>query len=333
MPQSEAGWRTEPPVSVPIAHGAVPAATAAALPPLEPPGHARRGPTGSARARSRSSRSTSPSRTRPGWSCRAPRRPPPARLRTLVAVYDGQVALEDARAGRAGHALDAEQVLDRDRRQRARVGGRLLGDPQVGAEVVARGAPAPELEHLRRRTPRPTRSAPPGWAAVRPSRSLTSRPGWARESRRRPRRGRPASALLARQAGTRLVLAQHVLELDHVRGGLDPVEVELVHLLDVLEDLRQLAGHALELLVGQRAGGPAGRRAAPGRGRSSAAILGSSSCRSRPGPRPGARACRRRSSARPRAPRRRSAACARRRPRPAGRARCTRSPPPPPPRA
>ena len=38
IPHSEAGWRIEPPVSVPIAQGAVPAATAAALPPLEPPG-------------------------------------------------------------------------------------------------------------------------------------------------------------------------------------------------------------------------------------------------------------------------------------------------------
>jgi hypothetical protein len=38
MPQSEAGWRIEPPVSVPIAQGASPAATAAAEPPLEPPG-------------------------------------------------------------------------------------------------------------------------------------------------------------------------------------------------------------------------------------------------------------------------------------------------------
>ena len=38
MPQSEAGWRIEPPVSVPIAHGARPAATAAAEPPEEPPG-------------------------------------------------------------------------------------------------------------------------------------------------------------------------------------------------------------------------------------------------------------------------------------------------------
>src|SRR3954462_8136207 len=38
MPHSDAGWRIEPPVSVPSAHGAVPEATAAALPPDEPPG-------------------------------------------------------------------------------------------------------------------------------------------------------------------------------------------------------------------------------------------------------------------------------------------------------
>ena len=38
MPHSAAGWRIDPPVSVPNAHGASPAATAAALPPDEPPG-------------------------------------------------------------------------------------------------------------------------------------------------------------------------------------------------------------------------------------------------------------------------------------------------------
>ena len=38
MPQNEAGWRIEPPVSVPIAHGARRPATAAAEPPEEPPG-------------------------------------------------------------------------------------------------------------------------------------------------------------------------------------------------------------------------------------------------------------------------------------------------------
>src|SRR5438067_7729231 len=37
-PQSEAGCRMEPPVSEPVASGVSPAATAAAEPPLEPPG-------------------------------------------------------------------------------------------------------------------------------------------------------------------------------------------------------------------------------------------------------------------------------------------------------
>src|SRR5436305_10124474 len=37
-PQKAAGWRMEPPVSEPSAATAVPAATAAAEPPLEPPG-------------------------------------------------------------------------------------------------------------------------------------------------------------------------------------------------------------------------------------------------------------------------------------------------------
>jgi hypothetical protein len=37
-PQAEAGIRIEPPASVPWASGVSPAATAAALPPLEPPG-------------------------------------------------------------------------------------------------------------------------------------------------------------------------------------------------------------------------------------------------------------------------------------------------------
>ena len=38
MPQSAAGWRIDPPVSEPSASGAIPAATATADPPLDPPG-------------------------------------------------------------------------------------------------------------------------------------------------------------------------------------------------------------------------------------------------------------------------------------------------------
>lgn len=37
MPQKDAGIRTEPPPSVPIDSGPAPSATAAALPPLDPP--------------------------------------------------------------------------------------------------------------------------------------------------------------------------------------------------------------------------------------------------------------------------------------------------------
>ena len=40
-PQNEAGWRTEPPVSVPVAMGTMRAAIAAAEPPDEPPGTQR----------------------------------------------------------------------------------------------------------------------------------------------------------------------------------------------------------------------------------------------------------------------------------------------------
>jgi hypothetical protein len=38
MPHNAAGWRMEPPVSVPVAPGVSRAATAAADPPEEPPG-------------------------------------------------------------------------------------------------------------------------------------------------------------------------------------------------------------------------------------------------------------------------------------------------------
>ncbi len=41
MPQNAAGWRMEPPVSVAVAPIAMRAATAAALPPEEPPGTRR----------------------------------------------------------------------------------------------------------------------------------------------------------------------------------------------------------------------------------------------------------------------------------------------------
>src|SRR6218665_1918038 len=44
MPQNDAGWRIEPPVSVPVAAGARRAAPAPALPPGEAPGRGLRAP-------------------------------------------------------------------------------------------------------------------------------------------------------------------------------------------------------------------------------------------------------------------------------------------------
>ena len=38
IPHSAAGWRMDPPVSLPNERGTIPAATTAALPPEEPPG-------------------------------------------------------------------------------------------------------------------------------------------------------------------------------------------------------------------------------------------------------------------------------------------------------
>ena len=114
MPHSAAGWRIEPPVSVPSAHGARPAATAAALPPLEPPG---------TRARSHGL-STGPKAefsfdepiANSSWlvlpSSGAPAVGEPRDDRRGVGR---PVALEDPRARLARHALGAEEVLDGER--------------------------------------------------------------------------------------------------------------------------------------------------------------------------------------------------------------------------
>ena len=76
------------------------------------------------RRRSRSSRSTSPSRTRPGSSCRAAPRRRPCELAHRGRRVRRPVALEDARAGLARHALGAEEVLDGERHAAQRAVGR-----------------------------------------------------------------------------------------------------------------------------------------------------------------------------------------------------------------
>ena len=77
-PQQAAGIRIEPPPSLPCAIGTIPAATAAAEPPLEPPGRAVERPTGCWSARSGGARSSAGSPSRASSSCRRSRNRPRA---------------------------------------------------------------------------------------------------------------------------------------------------------------------------------------------------------------------------------------------------------------
>ena len=72
-PHRAAGCRMDPPVSEPRATGAIPAATAAADPPDDPPGTRSRS-HGLRVGLNALARWTSPWRTRPCWSCPRPRR-------------------------------------------------------------------------------------------------------------------------------------------------------------------------------------------------------------------------------------------------------------------
>ena len=75
--------------------------------------------------------------------------------------------------------------------------------------------------------------------------------GWARGSRRRPTSGACSSTTSRGRHGPRLVGAQRVGDLDDVRRRRDAVELELADLLDVLEDVGQLAGDLRDLLVAE----------------------------------------------------------------------------------
>ena len=129
MPVKAAGWRIEPPVSVPVAPRQSPAATAAAEPPEEPPGTSgvfapflRHGEiTGPKNEVSfdepmaNSSLLSLPSMT-------APSRHRLAADGRLVGRHE---IIEDVRAGGGAHVLGREQVLDAERNafERPRVAG------------------------------------------------------------------------------------------------------------------------------------------------------------------------------------------------------------------
>src|SRR5712691_4810835 len=63
--------------------------------------------------------------------------------------------------------------------------------------------------------------------------------------------GRVRERLFARQRGPRLVLGQHVDEVEGMGRRLDVLQVELGHLPDRLQDRRQLLAHLLDLVAGE----------------------------------------------------------------------------------
>ena len=99
-PQHAAGMRIEPPPSLACAAATMPAATAAAEPPLEPPVRARRVPRVAGRRRRRAARWSAGCRARGCWSCRRTRSRPRGSA-AQVAV----VGLDPAAVAQEAHAL------------------------------------------------------------------------------------------------------------------------------------------------------------------------------------------------------------------------------------
>ena len=188
---------TEPPVSEPSAHGARPAATAAAEPPDEPPG-TRSGSHGFRVGPKPSSPWTSPSRTRPCSSCRAAAGPAVLAAGRDGGVEDRDVALEDLRAGGRLDPARRDQVLERDRHalavglvDRAQVRVQLavaladrveVGAVELGAETSPRSSSPVASSAVRRSVSimRPPSQFPPGGRSF---------PAAARARRRGPRGG------------------------------------------------------------------------------------------------------------------------------------------------
>ena len=113
-PTKDAGWRIEPPVSVPVAAGARHAATAAAEPPELPPGTARDVPRVLHRAEGRVLvRRAHRELVHVGLA--EEHRAGAIELLDHVRVVGRDEVREDLRAARRAPALGAEEILVRDR--------------------------------------------------------------------------------------------------------------------------------------------------------------------------------------------------------------------------
>ena len=282
-------------MSVPMASGTWNAATAAAEPPLLPPGTRSRsqglavGPQAECSVDepiANSSMLVLPGHDRPGG------------VEPLgdVRVVGADEALQDPAAGRRRLAARHHEVLERDRdaEQRRQRGQRAPPagpgrPPQVGRRPRPRGAPRP----LRRATPRRGARGPAldqlevrvqqleraevaGAQAAPPSRAhggaSASVSGGRRSGLRRPpvaddRRHHEVAPGPLRRAGQRHVrrearrdhvLAQDVLDLDRLRRRRDVVGRQLGQHRVLVEDVVELALEAVELLLGQAEAGEVG---------------------------------------------------------------------------
>ena len=266
IPQRAAGWRIEPPVSVPIAQGASRPATAAAQPPEEPPGTRSRVPGVQDRAVA-------------GVLVRgAHRELVHVRLAEharagLAQLADGgrrvgrAVALEDPRAGRGRDALGAEDVLDRDRdaaeraspSRRRPVPRSACAAPRrsTGRRSASRRRPPRD----RRRSTRPRRARRSG--SARPPRRPSARriaPRITPAARGRGRRRRPGRAhapaprsrgQLGRGSSGRSTFSSATT----CEVGSTPSRSSSQICSTCSRMPGELGGHPLDLLVGRGAGG------------------------------------------------------------------------------
>ena len=226
-----------------------------------------RAPTDCAPARTPSSRSTSPSRTRRSWSCRrSPRRPLRA-ASTTVASYGGTNVLEDPRRGGRADAARAEVVLERDRHAGQRRVAPSIADrdrsPRRGpararAVTVLNACSCGSSALDARRAPRGRRRPADALAAsgsasriaANRSRELASsddprHPEEAGvERRRRARWPAPSSRSSDGRTSSGRSAAWRV---DDAGGRRHAGRVDLLHLLGVAEDVAELAGEQLDL--------------------------------------------------------------------------------------
>ena len=191
-----------------------------------------------------------------------------------------QVALEDPRAGLAGHALGAEQVLDRqrhaaERRPRRAVPRAPVGDPGEAVQALLAGRPvgggagAVGLEQLpRRERPGGDRRRRPALAdsprtsvALMPAGSGPGNPPslTAGACARATSRGSDGRGSSARSAP---------VDLDDVRGRRDVVEVELADLARRGRARPRARAPSARSPPRSAPGAPAAPRAEPRRGRS-----------------------------------------------------------------